>query len=55
MSVYGKNSSNAKQILEILTKNNADVNAKNNDLWSPLHIAVKRGNYDAVFDILSLN
>ena len=55
INVYSKNFTSAKQILEILAHNNADLNAKNNDLWTPLHLAVKKGSFDAIEALLTMN
>ena len=55
MNIFTKNAINAKRIIELLALNGADMNAKNFDLWTPLHIAVKRGNYDTVEALLSIN
>ena len=53
INVFSKNAINAKNILLMLTSNGVEVNARNNDLWTPLHLAVKRGSYDAVDALLS--
>jgi len=55
INVFAKNLVNSKEILEILAINGADLNIKNNELWSAIHLAVKRGSYDAAEALLKLN
>ena len=38
-----------------MAKNGADLNIKNNENWTPLHIAVKKGTFDAAEALLKLN
>ena len=55
VNVYSKSFSSAREILEMLALNGADLNAKNNDLWTPLHLAVKKGSFDAVEALININ
>ena len=55
MSVYPKNATNSKRILELLILNGANVNLKNNDLWTPLHLAVKKNCYEASEALFEIN
>ena len=48
MSIFDKNPSESAQICEYLLKNKANPNIKNNDLWSPVHLATRRGQIDAI-------
>ena len=49
-----KGKEKAKQILHILVKNGAKMNNLNDDLWAPLHLAVKKNLFDAASDIIQL-
>ena len=40
---------------EILAQNGADFNSINKEEWTPLHLAVKRGSFDAVDALMSMN
>ena len=51
ISVFSKNTVAAKKILNFLVDAGADLNAKNNDQWTPLHLAVKKGCIEAA-DVL---
>jgi ankyrin repeat protein len=53
MNVYQKNQVAAKKILGFLVEAGANINSKNNELWNPLHIAVKKGHMDAVESFLA--
>ena len=55
VNVFGKNVTNAKRILELLAFNHADMNMRNNDLWTPFQLAVKRGCFEAVEAFLNIN
>ncbi len=55
ISAYSKNLMNAKRILEILVSAGANLSLKNNEYNSALHIAVKRGCYDAVESLIELS
>ena len=48
MSIFDKNPSESAQICESLLRNKANPNIKNNDLWSPIHLAARRGQIDAM-------
>lgn len=48
MNVYQKNTVAAKKILGFLVEAGANINSKNNEQWTPFHIAVKKGHLDAV-------
>lgn len=54
INVFSKDPQTSNQIMSLLVKSGADMNSKNNDLWTPLHLAVKRGSYDAVEALLSI-
>lgn len=43
MNVFSKNPQKCAYIAETLVLNGAKVNIKNNDNWSPLHIAARKG------------
>ena len=53
MNVYLKNQVAAKKILGFLVDAGANINGKNNERWTPLHIAVRKGNLEAVECFLS--
>lgn len=53
INVYMKNPVAAKKILRFLIDAGATINSKNYELWTPLHIAVKKGNIEAVEEFLS--
>jgi ankyrin repeat protein len=38
-----------------LAAGGADMNAYNNEEWTPLHLAVKRGSFDATEALINLN
>jgi ankyrin repeat protein len=48
INVYHKNHVAAKKILSFLIDAGASINSKNNDNWSPFHLAVKKGNFELV-------
>lgn len=52
MISYSRNLMNGKRILELLISAGADLSVKNNDHYTALHLAVKRGCYDAVESLL---
>ena len=54
MIVYHKNPKQGKQILEILAEYQVDFNSYNKEKWTPLHLAVKRGNVEATRDLLEI-
>ena len=54
MTVYSKNIIAARNILHFLVEAGADLNAKNHDQWTPLHLAVKKGCLEAIEGLLSL-
>lgn len=55
INVFSKNVQNARRILELLAnEEDVDLNARNGDNWTPLHLAVKRGNHDAAEALLNL-
>jgi ankyrin repeat protein len=43
MNVFSKNETKYKAIAECLVMSGATPNAKNNESWSPLHIAARKG------------
>jgi ankyrin repeat protein len=43
MNVFSKNETKYKAIAECLVMSGAKPNAKNNEMWSPLHIAARKG------------
>lgn len=53
MNVYQKNTVAAKKILGFLVEAGANINSKNNEQWTPLHLAVKKGHLDAVESFLT--
>lgn len=54
VNVYQKNIIAGKKILNFLVEAGADINAKNNEWWGPLHMAVKKGSLDIVEALSSL-
>ena len=54
MNVYNKNPTVAKKIMHFLAEAGADLNAKNDDLWAPLHLGIRKNNYEAVEALLQL-
>ena len=48
MNVFSKNESKYKAIAECLVMSGAKPNAKNNELWAPLHIAARKGQIDGI-------
>lgn len=55
MNIFSKNPDKCSNILELLCMNGASTNFKNNDLWSPLQTAVRKGQERGVKAILRLN
>jgi ankyrin repeat protein len=43
MNVFSKNDSKNRAIAESLVMSGAKPNAKNKELWAPLHIAARKG------------
>ena len=54
MNLYHKDSENAFQILKSLSDFGVDYNSYNRDYWTPFHVAVKRGNIEAVRAMLEV-
>lgn len=52
---FGRDPSEARVIAEMLLSNGANPNAKNNDKYSPLHLAVRKGLDEAVRFVLNYN
>lgn len=55
MNVFTKNTIASKKILSFLHEAGVDINCTNKDLWTPLHLAVKKGCYEGIEELLSLN
>ena len=55
MTIFSKNPINAKRIMEIFNHYKVDFQAKNNELWGPIHIAVKKGSFDGVEALMKIN
>ena len=55
MQVYSKNRISSPEMLRLLVMNGAELNDRNKELWTPLHIAVRKGLEDAVQEIIRLN
>ncbi|CAD8106255.1 unnamed protein product [Paramecium sonneborni] len=55
MACFDKDVSIYKQAFNALLKKNINLNALNQDGWSPLHIAVKKGNTDAISAVIQHN
>ena len=54
MAAYAKNPEEAKVIVQLLVDFGAALNARNKDGWTPLHIAVRRGNLNATKALLEV-
>lgn len=48
MNVFSKSETKYKAIAESLVLSGARPNSRNKDLWSPLHIAAKKGQIEAI-------
>jgi len=48
MNVFSKQPQKCAYIIELLANNGANLNAKNNDYWTPLQLAAKKGQEKAV-------
>jgi len=55
MNLYSKNPQICKLITEMLVKNGANVNLKDQDNWTALHTAVRKGQEQGVETIIELN
>ena len=55
MNVFSKNPQKCAYIAEILILNGAKVNIKNNDNWTALHIAARKGQEKGIQTIIKLN
>ena len=55
MGLFSKNPSKCQYIAETLVLNGAKPNLKDSDNWTPLHIAVRKGQEKAVVAIIKLN
>lgn len=54
MNLYRKKSDKAYEILKSLHDFGVDFNVKNKENWTPFHVAVKRGNIDALKAMLEV-
>ena len=54
MNLYRKQSDSAYKILKSLHAFGVDFNARNRDNWTPFHVAVKRGNFEAIKAMLEI-
>ena len=54
MTAYQKNPDEAKVILQLLYDFGANLNARNKDNWTPLHIAIRRGNLNSTKALLEI-
>lgn len=55
MNVFSKNTQKCSYIAETLVLNGANPNLKNNDNWTPLHNAARKGFEKGIQTILALN
>ena len=55
MNVFSKNASKCAYVLEALVTNGAKPNAKNNDNWTPLHLAARKGQIAGVKAAIKAN
>ena len=55
MNVFSKNPKKCAYITEILVMSGAKVNIKNNDNWSPLHLAVRKCQDKGIETIIKMN
>ena len=53
--MFNKDLRHSRMIFKLLIEKGAEVNVKNDDLWTPLHLAVKRDQTDAVEEIIKYN
>jgi ankyrin repeat protein len=54
VGVYNKNPIAAQKIFNFLVQAGADPNVKNNEQWSPFHLAIKKGFLDIVEAFLAV-
>ena len=54
-SVFSKNLEVSKEIAQLLVDYGADPNQLNNDLWTPLHLAIRRGQTDCLRWVVETN
>ena len=55
IKVFSKNIARSGLFIEMLVKYGARTDLKNNDMWAPLHLAVKSGYNKAIEWILGFN
>lgn len=55
VGAFNKNLTNAKKILELMVNFACDLNVKNNEQWTALHLAIKKGNYDIVQALIEIS
>ena len=48
MTIFNRDLSISENICQLLLSNGADPNFKNNELWSPIHLAVRKGQLDSL-------
>ncbi|KRX10961.1 Ankyrin repeat-containing domain [Pseudocohnilembus persalinus] len=54
-AIFNKDPTEAQKLGDLLLQNKADPNLTNQDGWSPIHIAVKKGSLDALKFIINFN
>lgn len=54
MATFGKNLINARKIVEIFQHYKIDFQTLNNEYWAPIHVAVKKGCFDAIETLIKL-
>lgn len=55
MSVFNKNIINSRRILELIVYYACDLNVRNSDHWTALHLAVKKSSYEAVEALVEIS
>jgi ankyrin repeat protein len=48
INIFSKNNDLCRKILIELIEKGADLNLINNDNWAPMHIAVRKGQLEAI-------
>ena len=54
MNLYHKQTDSAFEILKSLSDFGVEYNMRNRDNWSAFHLAIKRGNFEAVKAMLDI-
>lgn len=54
-TVFSRDTTEAERLANLLLENGADPNEENDDNWCPLHIAAKKGIYEAIKFVLDYN